>query len=124
MKNRVLAIAAAAEGVTGLVLLAYPPIVIKLLFGTEVAGIGEVMSRFAGMALLGLGVACWSSQATSCAVCGMLTYSSLACLGLLYLGLANRWNSVLLWPAVVLHAVLTLLLAWALLKPMKSRSIE
>ena len=43
----------------------------------------------------------------------MLTYGLLTTLGLLYLALGGKWNGPLLWPAVVLHAVLTLLLARA-----------
>jgi len=39
----------------------------------------------------------------------LLTYSLLATLYLLYLGLAGEFTGVLLWPAVVLHAVLTVL---------------
>jgi len=68
------------------------------------------------------GVACWPCRSTSCALCGMLTYSSLATLGLLYLALGCRWNGPLLWPAVILHALLTLLLARAWLKPRGNRN--
>jgi len=118
MKNWVLAVAAVAEAVTGLALLVYPPIVIKLLFGADVADVGLVVSRFAGIALIALGIACWPSAAASRAICGMLTYSSLATLGLLYIALSGKWNGPVLWPAVLLHAVLTLLLvrAWSKLQ--------
>jgi hypothetical protein len=48
------------------------------------------------------------------ALCGMLTYSALATLYLLYLGIRGNWVGPLLWPAVVLHAAITILLgrAW------------
>ena len=111
MKNWVLAVAAVAEALTGVVLLVYPLIVIKLLFGADIAGIADVTSRFAGVALIALGVACWPCGSTFRALYGMLTYSVLATLGLLYLALGGKWNGPLLWPAVVLHAVLTLLSA-------------
>jgi len=78
MKSRLLAVAAAAEALTGLVLIVYPPLVIKLLFAAEIAGIGVVISRFAGLALTVLGVACWPYGSAPRALCGMLTYSSLA----------------------------------------------
>ena len=45
-------ITAAGEAVTGLVLLVYPPIVVWLLFGAEIAGAGIVMSRIAGISLI------------------------------------------------------------------------
>jgi hypothetical protein len=41
----------------------------------------------------------------------MLTYSVLVTLYLAYLGLAGGSTGVLLWPAVVLHVILTALLA-------------
>ena len=50
-----LALAAVGEAATGLVLLAYPPIVVRLLFGAEIAGAGIVMSRVAGISLIALG---------------------------------------------------------------------
>lgn len=119
MKNWLLAVAAAGEAVTGLVLLVYPPIVIKLLFGVQMVGAGAVMSRFTGITLIALGVACWPG---STALCGMLTYSALATLYLLYLGFRGEWVGPLLWPAVVLHAVLTLLLARAWFKQQEKAS--
>jgi hypothetical protein len=54
----VLALAAGAEAATGIMLLAFPSIVIRLLFGAEVAGAGEVASRVAGLALIGLASRC------------------------------------------------------------------
>ena len=44
---------------------------------------------------------------------GMLTYSTLVTLYFLYLGIRGEWVGPLLWPAGVLHAVLTFLLARA-----------
>ena len=43
MKN-LLAIAAVGEAGTGFVLLVYPSIVVRVLFGAEIAGVGVVMS--------------------------------------------------------------------------------
>ena len=47
MKNRLLVVAAVGEALTGVALLVYPPIVIKLLFGAELMGAGLVLSRIA-----------------------------------------------------------------------------
>jgi hypothetical protein len=44
-----LAVTAAGEAAMGLALLAYPPSVIRLLFGTEITGAGMLMSRVGGM---------------------------------------------------------------------------
>jgi hypothetical protein len=106
----VLLLAALAEGATGTALLAVPSIVLQLLFGVEVAGAGEVTGRIAGIALIGLGVACWPNGTTRPAFRGMLTYSLLAMLFLVYVGVRGAWVGVLLWPAVAAHAILVALL--------------
>ena len=50
-------------------------------------------------------------RAGAAALSGMATYGLLVTLYLLYLGIRGEWVGPLLWPAVALHAVLTLLLA-------------
>lgn len=122
MKNPLLAVAAVAEVATGIALIVVPSLVVRLLFGADIAGIAIVTSQFAGLALMSLGVACWPCGSAASAVYGMLTYSSFATLGLLYVALSGEWHGPLLWPAVVLHAVLTLFLARAWFKPQENRS--
>lgn len=109
----VLPIAAAGEAITGLALAADPSIVVRLLFGADIAGAGVVVSRVAGISLIALGVACWPGVGSGRAFCGMLTYSALVTLYLVYVGLGGQWVGALLWPAVVIHAVMTILLARA-----------
>lgn len=115
--KQLLALAAVGEAGTGLFLVVYPPIVVWLLFGAEIAGTGIVMSRLAGIALIALGVACWPGSAAgrgpSRALRAMLCYSLLAALYLAYLGIRGEWVGSLLWPAVAIHAILTFLLARA-----------
>jgi hypothetical protein len=106
----VLILAAVAEAATGIILVAYPPIVIRLLFGADIAGVGEVVSRFAGIALIGLGVACWPSGSARPSLYGMLTYGILAALYLAYVGVCGEAVGILLWPAVVAHLILVILL--------------
>ncbi|HME32992.1 MAG TPA: hypothetical protein VKG65_09600 [Terriglobales bacterium] len=120
MKRNVLALAAAAEAGTGLLLLAWPPIVVRLLFGEEISGIGVVVSRFGGVCLVGLGVACWPGNDQLRAFYGMVTYSALALLYLTYIGVRGEMVGVLLWPAVVVHAILAVLLVRARLKEQKT----
>ena len=114
--KKLLAVSAVLEVVTGMALIVAPTFVVKLLFGADIAGIAIVTSQFAGLALMSLGVACWPRGSAASALYGMLTYSSLATLGLLYIAVRGTWNGPLLWPAVVLHAILTLLLARAWFK--------
>jgi uncharacterized membrane protein len=110
--KRVLILAAAGEAALGLVLLVYPSIVVRLLFGADIAGAGIVMCRIAGIALIALGGACRPGSP----LVGMLTYSSVVALYLIYLGLAGEWVGSPLWPAVAIHTILTFLLARAWLK--------
>jgi hypothetical protein len=58
------------------------------------------------MGLIGLGIACWPGPP----LVGMLTYSAAVTLYLAYLGFADGLAGVFLWPAVALHAVLSILL--------------
>ena len=59
MRRRILAFAAVVEVGTGLVLLIDPAIVVALLLGAEVSGVGTLLGRCFGIALLALGLACW-----------------------------------------------------------------
>ena len=103
----VLIIAAVGEAGTGLALLIVPSLVGRLLLGEELTGIAIPVARVAGIALIALGIACWPGTPRV----GMLTYSAAVTLYLAYLGFAGGMNGILLWPAVVLHAILTALLA-------------
>ena len=114
--RRILAFAAAVEVGTGLVLIVDPAIVVELLLGAEVSGAGTPLGRCFGIALLALGLACWPSrqraESGSPAFRAMLTYNALIALYLTYLGTVGHIGGLLLWPGVVLHAVVVLLLVW------------
>jgi hypothetical protein len=108
--KKLLALAAVAEAATALALLIVPSLVGRLLLGAELAGVSIAIARVLGIALLALGVCCWPG---STALCSMLTYGALVTVYLAYLGLVDGFTGILLWPAVVVHAILTLLLARA-----------
>ena len=120
VKNKVLALAAVAEAGTGLLLLAWPPIVVRFLFGGEISGVGFLMSRIAGISLIGLGVSCWPGDSAFQPLHGMLTYSTLAMLYLVYVGVREEMVGLLLWPAVVAHAILVVLFFRARFKEEKT----
>jgi hypothetical protein len=103
-----LALVAVIEVATGMALLIVPSLVGRLLFGEEFTGIVIPVARVLGIALLALGVGCWPG---STALCGMLTYSALVTLYLLYLAIRGEWVGPLLWPVVALHGILSALLA-------------
>ncbi len=106
-------IAAVGEAVTGLMLLAFPAIVFRLLFGGEITGAGIVISRVTGISLIALGVACWPDSNLLRAFYGMFFYSTAVMLYLVFTGLGGK-GGIMLWPAVAAHAVLSFFLvrAW------------
>ena len=112
--------AAFAEVATGLALLIVPSLVGRLLLGEELTGIAIPVARVAGIALIALGVACWPGPP----LVGMLTYSAAVTLYLAYLGFAGGLTGILLWPAVVLHTILTALLTRVPTKDKEMKNIE
>ncbi len=105
MKNALI-FAAIGEAGTGLALLIVPSLVVQLLLGEQPTGVTIAVARVAGIALIGLGIACWPGPP----LVGMLTYSALVTVFLAYLGLAGGFIGVLLWPILALHVILTALL--------------
>ena len=112
--KRVQLLASVSEAATGVALLIVPALVGRLLFGGELSGVAIPVARVAGIGLFSLGLACWpGKEATRTASLAMLTYNFLVALYFLYLGLYGEWVGVLLWPAAVLHGIVTILLAAA-----------
>ena len=115
--TKILTIAVVVEIATGLVLMIDPAIVIKLLLGIEDSNVGTLLGRFFGIALLSLGVACWPGRPEPTtrlqSFRAMLAYNGLVALYLAFLGTVEHVGGSLLWPAVVLHAILALSLVWA-----------
>jgi hypothetical protein len=107
--RRVLALAAVGEIATGLALLVVPSLVGRLLLGEQLTGAAVPVARVAGIALIGLGIACWPGTP----LIGMLVYSTSVALYLAYVGFASGSSGMLLWPAVAVHVALSLLLAIA-----------
>jgi hypothetical protein len=98
---------------TSLVLLASPPLFAWLVLGGELSESGEALARLTGIVLLAFGLVSWPAPfgggETPAAIRAMLIYNLLATIYLIYLGLGAKLDGILLWPAVGLHAVLTLL---------------
>lgn len=107
--KKAIVLSAVSEAVTGVALLVVPSLVGRLLLGEEFTGVAVPMARVLGIALIALGVACWPGTP----LVGMLAYNAAVTLYLAYLGFAGSFSGILLWPAVVLHAILTALLTWA-----------
>jgi hypothetical protein len=105
-----LIIACVAEAATGLALLLVPSLVGRLLLGEELTGVAIPVARVTGIALIALGIACWPGTP----LVGMLTYNAAVTLYLAYVGFTGGLTGILLWPVVILHAILTALLTRAL----------
>ena len=102
-------LAAVAEAATGFALLLVPSLVGRLLLGEEITGIAVAVARVTGLALIGLGLACWPGPPRL----GMLVYGAAVAVYLAYVGVVDGLAGILLWPAVILHVVLVALLGWA-----------
>ena len=116
--KRLLIFAAVGEAATGVALLIVPSLIVRLLLGDELTGIAIPVARVAGIALIALGVACWPGPPRV----GMLTYSLAVTLYLACLGFAGGLTGILLWPAVVLHLILTALLTRASISDKETKS--
>jgi hypothetical protein len=114
-----LALTAVIEAVTGLALLVYPPLVVRLLLDAEVAGVGALIGRVAGAALLAIGVVCWPARndrgRPSGLLTGVLIYDIAAAALLAHAGLFLDMAGIALWPAVMVHVVLGVWCATCLL---------
>lgn len=111
--NRLLKLTAVIEAATGLALIAVPAVVVRVLFGADISGASIAVGRVAGCGLLSLGLACWPKHGptgNTAPARAMLTYNVLATLYFLRLGIGGEWVGPLLWPAVALHGILSLLL--------------
>lgn len=115
-RGKTLAFAALVEAATGLALLIDPVLVAALIWGAELDIVAPVLARCFGIALLALAMACWPGLrgrgGGTSPLQAMLVYNALLALYLAYLGVVQHLSGPLLWPAVVFHAGVALLLAW------------
>lgn len=111
VKKNLLPFAALLEASFGLILLLFPALIIKLLFGAELTDLAAVISRLTGISLMAFGIACWpkGTDYLSQPILGMFLYNFLVTVYFLYLGTATNWVGFLLWPTVFLHGLLAIL---------------
>ena len=114
------------EGVTGLGLIAIPGTVAKLLLGSDLPEIGAVTARVAGIALVAVALGCWLGRKDPvgfAALATLLVYNALVAIYLGWLGLVGVFVGPLLWPAVIVHAVVTALLVIAIWQSTVARPV-
>ena len=99
----------------GLALLSFPSAAVALLLGAPLETPGALtVARVAGAALLTLGAAFWlargdtQSRAARGLVAAMVLYNIDATIILGTAGIRSQRVGIVLWPAVVLHAAMTI----------------
>ena len=109
MFRNALLVAAIAEAATGVALVIAPSLVGELLLGEALAGVAASVARVAGLALIGLGLACWPGPPRL----GMLAFSVAVAVGLRCISAAQggctgvatlvSWDSLLFGSVLFLH---------------------
>lgn len=115
-QNRKLFLIAMAivEVVTGLCLIFLPAVALTGLLGVENPAVEAIfVGRLAGAALLAIGVASWLARTDTLTpaqfglLTGLLIYNAAAAILIASAGVVLKTSGAALWPAVVLHAILT-----------------
>ena len=112
----------------GLALLCFTRTVVALLLGSPLdTPPALTVARVGGAGLLSLGVACWlargdsESRAARGLVAAMLVYNIAVVAILAFAGIGLGLDGVALWPAVILHVVMTVwCVAWLRRVPVTS----
>ena len=118
-------VAAVEVAATGLVLLVRPSLFAWLVFGAEFSDAGYALARLTAIGLFGLAFATWPVSGTTSdpasSVRGLLIHNVLATFYLFYVGIGGQLTGILLWPAVALHAIFSILLgrAWRAMRALQ-----
>jgi hypothetical protein len=106
---------AAIEIGAGLALLCFPSTTVALLVGAPLESPAALtVARVGGAGLLALGVACWlarwdtQSPAARGLAIAVLLYDVAAVIILAFAGIGFGLHGAALWPAVVLHALMSI----------------
>lgn len=112
----VAAAAAGLEVVTGAGLAVAPSLLARLLFGSEMNAVGDLVGRISGLVMLCLAFGCWPRAfegEVRQVLAPLFAVSLLATVFLIYVGIGGVNVGVLLWPAAATHLILAILLARA-----------
>ena len=103
-------LASAIELITGITLLLLPSVAMPLLFNAASSAAAERLMQLYGLALLGLGVACWESPCPLPAKRGLLVYNCSAAVLLITLGSQALSGGAAVWAGALIHIVLGVLM--------------
>lgn len=113
-------IAAAIELITGVTLLLLPGFIVQILFQAKAIGAEPYLAQLYGLALIGLGVACWSQPCPMSAQRGITIYNVVAAVFLFALIAKAISGGLMVLAAASLHLVLGALM---IIDQLKQRSI-
>jgi len=111
---------AGLEIVAGVILITVPDIACRLLFGATLENLAWPLARWVGVALLALGIACLPSRTAEWnghAVLGLFVFNAGIAVLFARVGTTTVMHGPLLWPAAVLHFLISLALLVQLLFP-------
>ena len=120
MPSYVVKTAAWLEIVAGAILVIVPDIACRLLFRTTLDSSTWPLARWVGVALLALGIGCLPSKPTalhSHAVLALFVYNAGVAVLFAWVGTTTVMHGPLLWPAAILHFLISLALLLQLLFP-------
>ena len=118
MLRHVIKAAAWLEIIVGAIFIFWPGIPCMLVFGASPESIGWPLARWVGIGLFALGVACLPSKIADPqhrTVLGLLSFNVGIVVLLAWVGIRATTHGFLLWPAVVLHFLLSVALLSRLL---------
>src|SRR5215472_10112892 len=101
--------AAYLEIIVGAVFITAPNIPCTLLFGANADNKATPLARWVGVSLFALGIACLPSKAGEShrsAVLGLFVFNAGVTILFAWVGAVSTVHGFLLWPAVILHAVI------------------
>lgn len=130
IQRKLLTIAVVVESLTGLALILAPEATVVLLLGVEPNVPGVMLGRVCGVALMALGIACWSARADSesAARAGTLKaitfYNAGAGLLLVLFAVIGKTGGIVLWSAAVLHLALATAFAVSFWRPKDTSSTK
>lgn len=111
----------------GISLVIVPSIVLKLLFGIEDSKSITALSQLTGIVFLCFAIACFPSKNSTdsninaSAFKAMFLYNILAAVYLGYMKFAEQFDGILLFPAVILHSMITIYFVIIRLKNKKTQ---
>jgi len=104
------------ECVLGASIVAFPQFVLRAIFGGGLSGTPEfLLARIPGMALVVLGVMCWTDVEEEGAVSTvwLQLFFNLASAGyLIYVKLSGVLGTALLWVLIALHILMGAMMSW------------